>query len=230
MRVDAVTGTVVQVTASRQGRPNLPADGCPFCVGGIESPEPYVVRSFPNRWPSFPDGRCEVVLYGPEHGETLADLGAERARSVVDLWAERTATLGGRNDVAYVLCFENHGAEVGATIDHPHGQLFSLWRRAAGPRRRPRPARSWCPAARARRRTGRHRTARLAGMGALGVGVPASRPGRAGRAGARPAVARRRRPRRSRHGARRHPGSVPAGVRTVDAVLVLVGAAADRWW
>ena len=125
MRTDPVTGTVVQVVASRQARPNLPSDSCPFCVGGLESPEPYVVRSFPNRWPSFPDNRCEVVLYGPEHGETLAGLGVERARAVVDLWAERTLTLGRRDDVAYVLCFENHGAEVGATIDHPHGQLFA---------------------------------------------------------------------------------------------------------
>lgn len=125
MRVDPVTGAVVHVAATRQGRPNLPTEGCPFCVGGLESPEPYVVRSFPNRWPSFPDGRCEVVLYGPEHGETLASLGVERARRVVDLWADRTATLGRRDDVAHVLCFENHGREVGATIDHPHGQLFA---------------------------------------------------------------------------------------------------------
>ena len=124
-RLDPVTGVVVQVVAHRQHRPNLPASGCPFCVGGVESPEPYVVRSFPNRWPSFPDDRCEVVLYGPEHAATLADLGSGRARLVIDLWAERTATIGARDDIAYVLCFENHGAEVGATIGHPHGQLFA---------------------------------------------------------------------------------------------------------
>ena len=124
-RIDQVTGAVVQVAARRQDRPNLPTDGCPFCVGGLESPEPYVVRAFPNRWPSFPDDRCEVILYGPEHGATLADLGPERARAVIDLWAERTEALGRRDDVAYVLCFENHGASVGATIDHPHGQLFA---------------------------------------------------------------------------------------------------------
>lgn len=124
-RTDPVTGAVVEVVASRQGRPNLPTEGCPFCVGGVESPAPYEVRSFVNRWPSFPDDRCEVVLYGPEHGRTLADLGAARARLVVDLWAARTEAIGAREDIAYVLCFENHGAEVGATIPHPHGQLFA---------------------------------------------------------------------------------------------------------
>lgn len=124
-RIDPVTGTVVQVAADRQGRPNLPVTDCPFCVGGLESPEPYEVRAFPNRWPSFPGGRCEVLLYGPEHGRSLADLGPARARRVVDLWAERTEVIGRRDDIAYVLCFENHGAAVGATIDHPHGQLFA---------------------------------------------------------------------------------------------------------
>ncbi|HET9691605.1 MAG TPA: hypothetical protein VFP61_10660 [Acidimicrobiales bacterium] len=125
LRIDPVTGAVVQVAASRQRRPNLPDGGCPFCVGGLEAPEPYVVRAFPNRWPSFPDGRCEVLLYGPEHDRTLADLGVARARLVVDLWADRTVAVGARPDVAYVLCFENHGADVGATIAHPHGQLFA---------------------------------------------------------------------------------------------------------
>ncbi len=43
----------------------------------------------------------------------------------MDLWADRTAALGGRPDIAYVLVFENHGPEVGATIEHPHGQVFA---------------------------------------------------------------------------------------------------------
>ena len=45
---------------------------------------------------------------------------------VVDLWAERTAALGARADVDYVLVFENRGAEVGATIAHPHGQIYAF--------------------------------------------------------------------------------------------------------
>jgi UDPglucose--hexose-1-phosphate uridylyltransferase len=44
---------------------------------------------------------------------------------VIDLWAERTAELGERDDVDYVLVFENRGPEVGATIAHPHGQIYA---------------------------------------------------------------------------------------------------------
>jgi UDPglucose--hexose-1-phosphate uridylyltransferase len=126
LRVDPVLGTRVHVVGARQGRPNLPSTGCPFCVGGIEAPEPYDVRWFPNRWPAMPDERCEVVLYTPDHHATFASLGVDGARRVVDLWAERTAALGDRDDVDYVLVFENRGPEIGATITHPHGQIYAF--------------------------------------------------------------------------------------------------------
>jgi UDPglucose--hexose-1-phosphate uridylyltransferase len=91
----------------------------------VESPDPYDVRAFVNRWPSFPDDRCEVVLYTSEHDATFWSIGVEGATKVVDLWAARSAALGARVDVAYVLVFENRGAAVGATIPHPHGQIYA---------------------------------------------------------------------------------------------------------
>jgi UDPglucose--hexose-1-phosphate uridylyltransferase len=125
-RVDPHTGALTYVVGSRQGRPNLPDATCPFCPGGIEAPEPYEVRSFPNRWPPLPDGRCEIVLYTPRHDATFWELGERGACRVVDLWADRTAALGAQPDVAYVLVFENRGPEVGSTIVHPHGQIYAF--------------------------------------------------------------------------------------------------------
>jgi UDPglucose--hexose-1-phosphate uridylyltransferase len=126
LRIDVHTGAVTFVVASRQERPNLPEVTCPFCPGGLETPEEYDVRWFVNRWPAMPDGRCEVVLYTPQHDATFWSLGVEGARKVVDLWAERSAALGAREDIDYVLVFENRGAEVGATIAHPHGQIYAF--------------------------------------------------------------------------------------------------------
>lgn len=143
VRVDPYLATVVHVVGARQARPNLPDTGCPFCVGGREAPESYDVRWFPNRWPAMPDGRCEVVLYTPDHDATLASLGPVGVRRVIDLWAERTAALAARADVAYVLVFENRGAEVGATIDHPHGQIYAYDHIPSRPARRR--AASWQP-------------------------------------------------------------------------------------
>jgi UDPglucose--hexose-1-phosphate uridylyltransferase len=126
LRVDGLTGARVYVVRSRQDRPNLPDETCPFCPGGLEAPEPYDVRWFPNRWPPLPGERCEMILYTSRHDATFWSLGASGARKVVDLWAERSAALGARTDVDYVLVFENRGAEVGATISHPHGQIYAF--------------------------------------------------------------------------------------------------------
>ncbi|MGH9226818.1 MAG: galactose-1-phosphate uridylyltransferase [Acidimicrobiales bacterium] len=135
--VDPLTGAPVIITASRQHRPNEgpgamvtraagAATGCPFCPGGLEAPEHYDVRWFVNRWPAMDGDRCEVILYTPDHNASFAGLGQDGARRVVDLWADRTAALGARTDVGYVLIFENRGAQVGATIAHPHGQIYAF--------------------------------------------------------------------------------------------------------
>ena len=125
VRVDAYLGTVVHVVGSRQARPNLPSEGCPFCPGGIESPEAYDVRWFSNRWPAMPGARCEVVLYSPDHNATFWSQGVDGIRKVIDLWTQRSTELNARDDVEFVLVFENRGGEVGATISHPHGQIYA---------------------------------------------------------------------------------------------------------
>ncbi|HNJ97061.1 MAG TPA: DUF4931 domain-containing protein [Ilumatobacteraceae bacterium] len=125
LRRDPHLGTLVHVVGTRQARPNLPTEGCPFCPGGIEAPDDYDVRWFRNRWPAMEGDRCEVVLYTPVHDASFSSLGQDGARKVIDLWAERTATLGARPDVDFVLVFENRGPEVGATIAHPHGQIYA---------------------------------------------------------------------------------------------------------
>jgi UDPglucose--hexose-1-phosphate uridylyltransferase len=144
LRFDPLTREWVNVVGHRQDRPNLPDEGCPFCPGGLEAPEPYDVRWFTNRWPALEPGppvdlaaaeaagttrlpatgACEVVLFSPEHNASLATLGTTQVRRVVDLWAARTEALLARPEIEYVLVFENRGREVGATIDHPHGQIY----------------------------------------------------------------------------------------------------------
>lgn len=125
-RFDPHSATRVHIVASRQHRPNLPSAECPFCVGGLEASEPYDLKSIPNRWPALETGACEVVLYSSQHNASFASLGSSGIRKVIDLWADRTTQLQQQNDVDYVLIFENRGAEVGATISHPHGQIYAF--------------------------------------------------------------------------------------------------------
>lgn len=126
VRQDPLTQALVVVARSRQDRPNLPSTGCPFCPGGIEAPEPYRVHWFKNRWPAMPDDRCEVLLFSPEHDQSLGSLELAQLELVTGLWVARSEALGSRDDVGYVLVFENRGPEVGATIAHPHGQIYAF--------------------------------------------------------------------------------------------------------
>ena len=70
-------------------------------------------------------GAAEVILYSPRHDASLGSLGVQQVRKVVDLWADRTAALLLRPEISYVLVFESRGADVGATLNHPHGQIYA---------------------------------------------------------------------------------------------------------
>ncbi len=157
-RFDPLTHQWVGIVGHRQARPNLPTSssegGCPFCIGGLEAPNPYDVTWFTNRWPAFAPGlpvdlatpadlghatlaavgSAEVILFSCDHDASLASLPVEHLRRVVDLWAERSQALMQRSEIEYVLIFENRGAEVGATIPHPHGQIYAFGHVPPAPR------------------------------------------------------------------------------------------------
>lgn len=149
LRYDALSGDWVSFAAHRQSRTHLPAASeCPLCPTRADQPSEipapdYDVVVFENRFPSFgpeqhisaiqPElgalrpshGRCEVITFGPGHTDSLASLGPTRIRTVIDAWAQRTAELGKLPGVEQVFPFENRGAEIGVTLHHPHGQIYS---------------------------------------------------------------------------------------------------------
>jgi UDPglucose--hexose-1-phosphate uridylyltransferase len=70
-------------------------------------------------------GRCEVVCFSPEHEGSFASLSVTRARTVIEAWAERTHALSQLPGIEQVFPFENRGEEIGVTLRHPHGQIYS---------------------------------------------------------------------------------------------------------
>ncbi|MGH3312285.1 MAG: galactose-1-phosphate uridylyltransferase [Streptomyces sp.] len=134
IRYDPLLSEWTAVTAHRQARTyHPPADACPLCPTRdderlSEIPEPdYDVVVFENRFPSFAGdaGRCEVVCFTSDHRASFASLTEERARLVLDAWTDRTAELSRRPGTGQVFCFENRGAEIGVTLQHPHGQIYA---------------------------------------------------------------------------------------------------------
>ena len=147
-RLDVFTEAWVGFAPARNARPldspiqTSEPEGCPFCPGGAEVPFPYEAAVFDNRFPSFrPDpppaplldgmtaparGRCEVVLYTHRHDAYFGVLSPDELGRVLAIWIDRTEELWADPVHEYVFVFENRGAEVGATIAHPHGQLYAL--------------------------------------------------------------------------------------------------------
>ncbi|MCS4489137.1 galactose-1-phosphate uridylyltransferase [Corynebacterium sp. ES2794-CONJ1] len=75
------------------------------------------------RQPAY--ARCEVVCFTPEASQSFKDLSLTRARTVIEAWAHRTAELSRIKGVRLVFPFENRGEEIGVTLQHPHGQIYS---------------------------------------------------------------------------------------------------------
>jgi UDPglucose--hexose-1-phosphate uridylyltransferase len=146
-RHDALTDTWVAISPARNKRPHSstvqtgPGPACPLCPGGPEVPFSYEAAVFENRFPSFradppppPElsgvepslGRCEVVLYTERHEGSLATLAPDELARLIAIWADRSADLWADARHRFVLPFENRGEAVGATLSHPHGQIYAF--------------------------------------------------------------------------------------------------------
>jgi UDPglucose--hexose-1-phosphate uridylyltransferase len=73
--------------------------------------------------PAF--GRCEVVCFSPAREGAFGSISRSRARTVIEAWADRTAFLSSLPGIGQVYVFENRGAEIGVTLQHPHGQIYA---------------------------------------------------------------------------------------------------------
>jgi UDPglucose--hexose-1-phosphate uridylyltransferase len=154
MRQDVLTGEWISIAAARQNRVFLPPAYrdplAPQSPGNpSEIPARYDVAVFENRSPSFGPalldprhslddlaelglgrtrssiGRCEVVCFSPETTGSFGSQSENRARTVIEAWADRTAALSELPGVEQVFPFENRGEQIGVTLHHPHGQLYA---------------------------------------------------------------------------------------------------------
>lgn len=135
----------VMVASQRQARPDMPKGWCPFCPGSGKVPDHYDVYAYDNDFPVMqPEwsettgneddffqakrmyGKCEVILYHPDHTITLPELPVTHIRKLVDLWCARFDALSQDKNIKYIFIFENRGKESGVTMPHPHGQLYAF--------------------------------------------------------------------------------------------------------
>ena len=149
MRWHPVRREWVGYAAARQGRTHLPNQAdCPLCpMHSSDMPsdipvDDYEVAIFTNRFSAFSlnaqntvldgiktcagIGQCEVISYSADHKASLSTIGIERIALLIRAIGDRIQDLYNHDDIIWALPFENRGREIGVTLDHPHGQIYSL--------------------------------------------------------------------------------------------------------
>ena len=136
-RLDPATGEWVEFATP--DRPATPSGGCALCQlgaglppGGVAVVDDTPAPAPPPR-PGAPSsdlyqaepagGAAETVVYAPGHATTLAGIGPDGVRRVLEVWADRYAELGRREGVGYVLAYEDAGEPAGRAGGHPHGHV-----------------------------------------------------------------------------------------------------------
>jgi UDPglucose--hexose-1-phosphate uridylyltransferase len=145
LRRNPVSGGLAIVAPARASRPadaaghGAGAQPCPFCAGSEALTPPEVdamrppgsepdgpdwrVRVVPNKYPAL-EGGHEVIVHAPDHAAELEDLGDGALAEVLAMWQRRIAAHLGSGAAAVTL-IGNLGAGSGASLEHPHEQVFA---------------------------------------------------------------------------------------------------------
>lgn len=70
-------------------------------------------------------GICEVIVFTQNPDTSLGHLPVKRIELILRVLGERTMELAKHEHIEYVMPFENRGVEMGVTLHHPHGQIYS---------------------------------------------------------------------------------------------------------
>lgn len=148
LRWHPLRGEWISYAAYRQDRTFQPPPQYNPLAAGADPAHPtelprgeYEIAVFDNRFPTLTaaahdppqlivpsaaaTGQCEVVVFTQDAASALGALETGRIDLLLQVWADRGARLAASAGIAYVLPFENRGAEVGVTLHHPHGQIYA---------------------------------------------------------------------------------------------------------
>lgn len=148
LRWHPLRGEWIAYASHRQGRTFMPPPEynplAPTTLPHFPTELPqgkYDIAVFDNRFPSLTlsahdppasivetlpaTGVCEVVVFTQDPKASLGSLDLDHLGLLLQVWADRTRVLGGHAQIQYVLPFENRGVEMGVTLLHPHGQIYS---------------------------------------------------------------------------------------------------------
>jgi UDPglucose--hexose-1-phosphate uridylyltransferase len=102
----------------------------------------WKLRVVPNKFPAFIPGEKveatdglfvhmpaigahEVIIHSPAHTKSLGLMSLEEIELIITAYIERYLALKEKKYIQYISIILNHGEEAGASIEHPHSQIFA---------------------------------------------------------------------------------------------------------
>ncbi len=113
-------------------------------AGTAPNSEGWWIRVVPNLYAAFrlePDGQehrdgrfwqrdaigaCEVLISSPDHRSPTPLLPRRQVEEIVQSYVDRHRHHAGNPDLEHVLILYNHGRPAGASLEHPHSQLYAI--------------------------------------------------------------------------------------------------------
>ncbi len=71
-------------------------------------------------------GACEVLISSPDHAAATPQLPLPQVEQMVRAYRQRMAYHAQNRNLEYVLVLYNHGRPAGASLEHPHSQLYAV--------------------------------------------------------------------------------------------------------
>ena len=118
---------------------------CPFCPDAPEGAGEWIVKKLPNKYAALDEnqrylvesdndlykhspnyGLCNVILYSQDHNASFGELTISNIEELIKLWAQTYLEISNAPNMKYSFIMENRGKEIGNSMTHPHGQIYSF--------------------------------------------------------------------------------------------------------
>ncbi|MEI7452258.1 MAG: galactose-1-phosphate uridylyltransferase [Candidatus Falkowbacteria bacterium] len=123
----------------RDNKKNKTVSSCPFCKNNLKDRKILKtiltnnnsVVSVKNEFPAVSTnntksyGEQEVIIESQKHSEQMANMDLEQIVAILKMYISRSKTISKNKKIKYISCFKNQGAAAGASLIHPHSQIFA---------------------------------------------------------------------------------------------------------
>jgi len=129
-----------RVARPHDNKKNKNNPNCPFCKNNLKAhkilktittKDGNKVTAIRNEFPVVSEnnskayGEQEVIIESSRHTQQMADMDLEQITAILKMYISRSKIIAKNKKIKYISCFKNQGVSAGASLLHPHSQIFA---------------------------------------------------------------------------------------------------------